>query len=87
MEKIWIRDGKNSDQGSGINIPGLQHFDLVYILDKKCLVLTTGLTDCCGVKQAIAQSLIVFPSKNCLPRMSQTPWLGTEQSNGLINKT
>jgi len=25
MEKIWIRDGKNLDPGSGINIPNPQH--------------------------------------------------------------
>jgi hypothetical protein len=26
MEKIQIRDGKNSDPGSGINIPDSQHW-------------------------------------------------------------
>jgi hypothetical protein len=26
MEKIWIRDGKSSDPGSGINIPDPQHW-------------------------------------------------------------
>jgi hypothetical protein len=26
MEKIWIRDGKKSDPGSGVNIPDPQHW-------------------------------------------------------------
>ena len=30
----------------------------------------------CGAKQAMAQVRISMPVWNCLPRMSQTPWLG-----------
>lgn len=30
----------------------------------------------CGAKHAMAQTRISTPVKNCLPRISQTPWLG-----------
>jgi hypothetical protein len=87
----WKKFGSGMEKiGSGMEIfgseirnkhPGSATLCLLYLLENKnCLVLTIGLTDCWGVKQAMAQSLIVFPSKNCLPRMSQTPWLGTVQT-------
>jgi len=36
----------------------------------------SSLTERCGAKQAIAQTRICIPWYSCLPRMSQTPWLG-----------
>jgi hypothetical protein len=35
MEKIRILDGKNSDPGSGINIPGTQHFKVDAVISNQ----------------------------------------------------
>jgi hypothetical protein len=90
MEKVWIRDGKKSDPGSGINIPDPQHCKIMVqqhsVASIILLEIQHGIFVGAHLAGHLVQDLLEIQVASRLGPGERSPRTMTRRAKGLLEK-